>query len=72
MKNEKSIIKQLIEAKKSNDIDTYEELYEEISEAIESLCVSFTANTNDKEIIMMMSKILNKSANNLKEHAADI
>jgi polyhydroxyalkanoate synthesis regulator phasin len=71
--NSKSLVSQLLDAKKLNDEDAYEDLYLEISEQIEALCYKLQNDCSDNyDAVTALAEILRSKANDLDEHAADL
>jgi hypothetical protein len=68
----KSLIRQLIEAKTTNNEDAYECVHEEITCKIETLCNSFTENDVDKESIIELADLLREYSERLIEYSDDL
>jgi hypothetical protein len=68
----KSLIRQLIEAKTTNNEDAYECVHEEIYDSLESLCHSFTENDVNKETMIELSKILKDFSERTLEYSEDL
>jgi len=72
MKQKKSLMRQLLEAKQNKDEDAYEDAYEDILIQLESLCVKFTKDEMKKDTTLLLADVLKKYSNNLKEYAKDL
>jgi DNA-directed RNA polymerase specialized sigma24 family protein len=68
----KSLMRQLIEAKLTNNEDAYEYAYEEISMSLETLCNSFTKDDVTKETMIELYEFMKKYTETLKEYADDL
>ena len=68
----KSLIRQLIEAKTTNNEDAYECVHEEITNSIETLCNSFTKNDVTKESITELADLLREYSERLIEYSEDL
>jgi hypothetical protein len=65
-------MRQLIEAKTTNNEDQFESIHEEITCKIETLCNSFTENDVDKESIIELSNLLREYSERLIEYSDDL
>jgi uncharacterized protein (UPF0305 family) len=68
----KSLINQLIEAKRTNNEDTYESIHEEMTNQLETLCNSFTENDVTKESITELADFIEQYSKSLREYADDL
>ena len=68
----KSLINQLIEAKRTNNEDTFELVHEEMSDELETLCTSFTKDDVNKESITELADFIEQYSKRLREYAADL
>lgn len=68
----KSLMRQLIEAKTTNNEDQYESIHEEITCKIETLCNSFTENDVTKESITELADLLREYSERLIEYSDDL
>jgi predicted transcriptional regulator len=72
MKNKKSLIRQLIESKRTNNEDEFESIHEEIYDSLESLCHSFTKEDITKETMTELSNILKDFSKRTLEFSEDL
>jgi len=68
----KSLINQLIEAKRTNNEDAFESIHEEMTNQLETLCNSFTKDDVTKKSITELADFIRQYSESLREYADDL